>query len=84
MHISAKTGNYRPDLDMPNSSALFRNIFSIIDYSKIDENYSFQKDPTGDGNDRIFPIIDLFKTLCLTKRRKDYEFKGNIKKINKL
>lgn len=39
----------RPDLDVSNSSALFRNIFGIIDYSKIDENYSFQKDPTGDG-----------------------------------
>ena len=53
----------RPDLDVSNSSALFRNIFGTIDYSKIDGNYSFQKDPTGDGNDRIFPIIDLSKTL---------------------
>lgn len=60
----------RPDLDVSNSSALFRNIFGIIDYSKIDGNYSFQKDPTGDGNDRIFPIIDLSKTLCLTKKEK--------------
>ena len=60
----------RPDLDVSNSSALFRNIFGIIDYSKIGENYSFQKDPTGDGNDRIFPIIDLSKTLCLTKKEK--------------
>ena len=70
MYISAKTGNYRPDLDVPNSSALFRNIFSIIDYSKIDENYSFQKDPTDDDNNRIFLIIDLSKTLCLTKKEK--------------
>lgn len=60
----------RPDLDVSNSSALFRNIFGTIDYSKIDGNYSFQKDPTGDGNDRIFPIIDLSKTLFLTKERK--------------
>lgn len=60
----------RPDLDVSNSSALFRNIFGIIDYSKINENYSFQKDPTGDGNDRIFPIIDLSKTLRLAKKEK--------------
>lgn len=60
----------RPELDVSNSSALFRNVFGIIDYSKIDENYAFQKDPTGDGNDRIFPIIDLSKTLYLTKKEK--------------
>ena len=60
----------RPDLDVSNSSALFRNIFGIIDYSKIDGNYSFQKDPTGDSNDCIFPIIDLSKTLCLIKKEK--------------
>lgn len=61
---------YRPDLDVSDSSALFRNIFGIIDYSKIEDNYSFQKDPTGDGNDRIFPIVDLSKTLCLSKKEK--------------
>ena len=60
----------RQDLDVSNSSALFRKIFDIIDYSKINGNYSFQKDPTGEGNDRIFPIIDLSKTLRLTKREK--------------
>lgn len=60
----------RPDLDVSNSSALFRNIFGTINYSKINENYTFQKDPTGDGNDRIFPIINLSKTLCLTKKEK--------------
>ncbi len=60
----------RPDLDVSNSNALFRNIFGIVDYSKIGENYSFQKDPTGDGNDRIFPVIDLSKTLYLTKKEK--------------
>ncbi len=60
----------RPDLDVSNSSALFRNIFGVIDYSRIDGNYSFQKDPTGAGNERIFPIIDLSKTLSLTKKEK--------------
>ena len=60
----------RPDLDVSNSNALFRNIFGVIDYSKIDGNYSYQKDPTGDSNDRIFPIIDLSKTLYLTKKEK--------------
>lgn len=60
----------RPELDVSNSSALFRNIFSNIEYSKINGNYSFQKDPTGDGNDRIFPFVDLSKTLCLKKREK--------------
>ena len=57
----------RPDLDVSNSNALFRDIFGVIDFSKIGDNYSFQKDPTGDGNDRIFPIIDLSKTLRLKK-----------------
>ena len=60
----------RPDLDVSNSDALFRNIFGELDYSVIDGNYSFQKDPTGEGNDRIFPVIDLSKTLSLTKRKK--------------
>jgi len=60
----------QPDLDVSNSNALFRNIFGVIDYSKIDGNYSYQKDPTGDSNDRIFPIIDLSKTLYLTKKEK--------------
>lgn len=58
----------RPDLDVSNSNALFRNIFDTMDYSKIGNNYSFQKDPTGNGNDRIFPIIDLTKTLYLSKK----------------
>ena len=60
----------RPDLDVSNSNALFRNIFGAIDYSKIGENYSFQEDPTGEINDRIFPIIDLSKTLWLTRKEK--------------
>ena len=59
---------YRPDLDVSNSNALFRNIFEILDYNMIGNNYSFQLDPTGEGNDRIFPIIDLSKTLYLSKK----------------
>lgn len=58
----------RPDLDVSNSNALFRNIFGTLDYSNIENNYTFQKDPTGEGNDRIFPIIDLSKTLYLSKK----------------
>lgn len=54
---------YDPSLDVSNSNALMRSIFGIIDFSKKDNNYTFQKDPTGDANDRIFPIIDLDKTL---------------------
>lgn len=48
-----------PKLDVSNSNLLFRDIFGNIGYSKINGNYTFQKDPTGDNNDRIFPIIDL-------------------------
>ena len=59
----------RPDLDVSNSSSLFRSIFQSLDYSKNGDNYTFQKDPTGEGNDRIFPIIDLSKSLYLTKKR---------------
>lgn len=59
----------RPDLDVSNSNALFRKIFGTIDYSKIGNNYTFQKDSTGFGNDRIFPIIDLSKSLSLSKKR---------------
>ncbi len=57
----------RPELDVSNSNALFRSIFGDIDYSTIDGNYSFQTDPTGDGNDRIFPVIDLSKKIILTR-----------------
>ena len=58
---------YRPDLDVSNSSALMRDIFGTIEYNKIDNNYTFQKDPTGDGNDRVFPYVDLQKVLRLKK-----------------
>ena len=59
---------YRPDLDVSNSNALFRKIFGSIEFNKIGNNYSFQKDPTGEGNDRIFPIIDLSKSLSLSRK----------------
>ena len=59
----------RPDLDVSNSNNLFRKLFGTLDYSEIDGDYSFQKDPTGEGNDRIFPVIDLSKTLHFSKRR---------------
>lgn len=61
---------YRPELDVSNSNALFRSIFKELDFSQKGNNYTFQKDPTGEGNDRIFPVVDLAKTLCLVKRRK--------------
>lgn len=60
---------YRPDLDVSNSNALFRNIFGSIEFCKIDDNYTFQEDPNQNGNDRIFPIVDLSKSLILSKRR---------------
>ena len=62
--------NNRPNLDVSNSNALFRSIFGTIDYSKIGEIYSYQQDPTGEVNDRIFPIIVLSKTLWLTRKEK--------------
>lgn len=51
----------RPDLDVSNSTQLFRSIFRYIEYSKNGNNYTFQTDPTGENNDRIFPIINLRK-----------------------
>ena len=56
-----------PEFDVSNSNHLFRDIFGTIDYSFKDGNYTFQKDPTGEGNDRIFPIIYLQKSLYLKK-----------------
>ena len=53
--------NNNPTLDVSNSNALFRDIFGEIKFSQIDGNYSFQIDPTGEGNDRIFPVIELKK-----------------------
>ena len=59
----------RPDLDVSNSNALIRNIFGELDFSMIEGNYAFQKDPTGEGNDRIFPVVNLSKTLSLRKEK---------------
>ena len=71
---------YRPDLDVSHSNALFRNIFDYLDFSKIGDNYCFQIDPTGEGNDRIFPIIDLSNI----KKGESYENKENIKRLSKI
>ena len=59
----------RPDLDVSNSNALIRNIFGELDFSMIEGNYLFQKDPTGEGNDRIFPVVNLSKTLSVRKEK---------------
>lgn len=59
---------YRPDLDVSNSNALFRNIFGEIEFCQINGNYTFQADPSQNGNDRIFPIIDLSKKLILSRK----------------
>ena len=59
---------YNPGLDVSDSNKLFRSIFGDIDFCQIDGNYSFQLDPTGEGNDRIFPVIDLSKKLIKEKK----------------
>ena len=51
----------RPDLDSSDSSKLFRGIGLRLDYSNNNGNYTWQEDPTGAMNDRIFPVIDLQK-----------------------
>ena len=55
-------------------------IFGYLDFSKIGDNYCFQIDPTGEGNDRIFPIIDLSNI----KKGESYENKENIKRFSKI
>ena len=52
----------RPDLDSSASSKLFRGIGLRLDYSNNNGNYTWQEDPTGAMNDRIFPVIDLQKS----------------------
>lgn len=59
---------YNPGLDVSDSNKLFRSIFGDIDFCQIEGNYSFQLDPTGEGNDRIFPFIDLSKKLIKEKK----------------
>lgn len=51
----------RPDLDVSDSSKLFRGIGFNIEYCKDGNNYTWQKDPTGENNDRIFPVLNLSK-----------------------
>lgn len=51
----------RPDLDVSNSNALFRSIFGTLNFNSINGNYTFQQDPTGEFNDRIFPYVELNK-----------------------
>lgn len=53
----------RPDLDVSDSSKLFRGLGMRVEYS-IDSNgnYTWQIDPTGEGNDRVFPVVDLRKS----------------------
>ena len=50
-----------PELDVSNSNRLFRKIFGELDFSQRDNQYQWQMDPTGENNDRIFPIIDFQK-----------------------
>lgn len=52
----------RPDLDSSDSSKLFRGIGLKLDYCNNNGNYTWQEDPTGAMNDRIFPVIDLQKS----------------------
>lgn len=52
----------RPDLDSSDSSKLFRGIGLNLSYSNNNGNYTWQEDPTGAINDRIFPVIDLKKS----------------------
>lgn len=53
----------RPDLDVSDSSKLFRGLGMRVEYS-IDSNgnYTWQIDPTGEVNDRVFPVVDLRKS----------------------
>ena len=52
----------RPDLDSSDSSKLFRGIGLNLSYNSNNGNYTWQEDPTGAMNDRIFPVIDLKKS----------------------
>lgn len=57
-----------PELDVSNSNALFRDIFGNIDFCEKESNYSFQKDPSENGNDRIFSVVDLGRSRILQRR----------------
>lgn len=58
----------REDLDVSNSNQLFKSIFSNVEFCKDGYNYTWQEDPTGINNDRIFPIIDLPKNGYIKTR----------------
>lgn len=66
----------RRDLDVSNANQLFRKIFDDkVEFSKEGYNYTWQEDPTGENNDRIFPVIDLKKNGYI----KTYYGKGGIR-----
>ena len=53
----------RPDLDVSDSSKLFRGLGMRVEYSiDSNDNYTWQIDSTGEGNDRVFPVVDLRKS----------------------
>ena len=58
----------RPDLDVSHSNKLFRSIFDNVDFCNQYGNYYFQIDPSSNGNDRIFPVIDLEKVMLVRRK----------------
>lgn len=52
----------REDLDVSNSTRLFNTIFDTIEFCKDGNNYTWQADPTGKNNDRIFPVANVTKS----------------------
>lgn len=61
---------YRPDLDVSNSNQLFRKLFGDINFCQNGLNYSYQMDPSANGNDRIFSYVDLENSDLKLSRRK--------------
>lgn len=61
INVYIKLLETRPDLDVSNSNALFRSIFGTLNFNSINGDYTFQQDPTGEFNDRIFPYVELNK-----------------------
>lgn len=49
----------REDLDVSNSNRLFRSLFDCVDFCENEDGYTWQKDPTGENNDRVFPVVNL-------------------------
>lgn len=58
----------RDDLDNSNSNRLFKKIFGNLEFCKEGNNYTWQKDPSDENNDRIFPIVDLKKNGYIKTR----------------